>query len=117
MAEVGPRMHRLYYAGKASNWNLAEYFLRSVAKQLSLCAFSRPKYAEPIAEFLAETVEPLRAAIRNADAAAFAERYRAMVRRANEYHDAWGKPYLHWVCPSTPPDDLDLTAGVEETAR
>ncbi len=116
MAELGPRMHRLYYAGKAQNWRLAEYFFRSVVKQLNLCAFSRPKYEAPIKEFLAETCEPLRSAIRSSDADAFEEHYRAMVHRANEYHDQWGKPYLHWMCPTSPPDDLDLTAGLEDAA-
>jgi hypothetical protein len=42
MAEVGPRMHRLYYAASAGNWRLATYFYNSVVKQLKLSAFSRP---------------------------------------------------------------------------
>jgi hypothetical protein len=114
MAELGPRMHRLCFAGRAGNWQLAQYFFRSVVKQLNLCAFSRPKYAEPIAEFIAEACEPLGSAIRDKDPDAFEAHFAAAVRRANDYHDAWGKPYLHWVCPSSPPDDLDLAAGVPQ---
>ena len=52
MAELGPRMHRLYFAGSAGNWRLAEYYFRSVVKQLNLCAFSRPKYADAINAYL-----------------------------------------------------------------
>lgn len=113
MAEVGPRMHRLYYAGKAGNWRLAEYFYKSVVKQLALCAFSRPKYETPIKGFLAEDCEAVKAAIRRHDLVAFEAAYAHMVARANHYHDEWGKPYIHWICPDDPPRDLDLTAGLD----
>jgi hypothetical protein len=112
MAELGPRMHRLYFAGRAGNWRLAEYFYRSVVKQLSLCAFSLPKYETAINTYLGADCEPVRLAIKAADAGAFETAYAAMVRRANDYHDEFAKPYLHWVCPASPPDDLDLTAGL-----
>jgi hypothetical protein len=112
MAELGPRMHRLYFAGKAGNWRLADYFFRSVVKQLSLCAFSRPKYEQSINTYLASECEPVRAAIKSGDRDAFESAYAAMVTRANEYHDEFAKPYLHWVCPATPPEDLDFTAGL-----
>lgn len=111
MAELGPRVHRLCYAGRAGNWRLAEYFFRSVVKQLRLCAFSRPRYAAQIEAYLREDCAPVRAAIRAADTAAFEAAYQAMVDRANHYHEVFGKPYLRWVTPPAPPDDLDLTAG------
>jgi len=113
MAELGPRMHRLYYAGLAQNWGLAGYFYKSIVKQLNLCAFSRPKYETPIAAYLQDDCEPVRLAIRSHDVVAFTTSYAAMVDRANFYHDEWGKPYLHWVCPLSPPDDLDLQAGLD----
>jgi hypothetical protein len=112
MAEVGPRMHRLYFAGRAGNWPLAQYFFRSVIKQLSLCAFSRPKYELAINTYIADDCERLRLAIKNADGDAFESAYAAMVVRANDYHDEFAKPYLHWVCPASPPEDLDLMAGL-----
>jgi hypothetical protein len=113
MAELGPRMHRLYYAAQARNWRLADYYYKSIVKHLKLCAFSRPKYAEPIGTYLAEDCPMVAAAIRAADSRAFEQAYAAMVKRANDYHDDWGKPYVHWVCPSSPPSDLDLSAGVD----
>lgn len=112
MAEIGPRMHRLYFAGVEGNWRLAEYFFKSVVKQLKLCAFSRPKYEAHISAYLTEDCEPVRAAIRAHDGTAFEAAYSTMVRRANDYHDDWGKPYIHWVCPAAPPADLDLRAGM-----
>ena len=112
MAELGPRMHRLYFAGRAGNWRLADYFFRSVVKQLSLCAFSRPKYEEAINTYLTNDCESVRIAIKAGDGEAFESAYSAMVGRANAYHDEFAKPYLHWVCPPTPPEDLDFGAGL-----
>ncbi|HWF41969.1 MAG TPA: hypothetical protein VN683_07805 [Acidothermaceae bacterium] len=112
MAELGPRMHRLYFAGKAGNWRLADYFFRSVVKQLSLCAFSRPKYEEAINTYITTDCEPVRSAIKAADGEAFEVAYNAMVGRANAYHDEFAKPWLHWTCPRTPPEDLDFAAGL-----
>ena len=113
MAEVGPRAHRLYYAAKAGNWRLADYFFKSLVKQLRLCATSRPKYAPELAAYLEEDCPAVLTAIKSRDGAAFEPAYRHMVDRANDYHDRFKKPFIRWVTPPTPPDDLDLTAGAE----
>lgn len=115
MAELPARMHRLGYAGRAGNWPLATYFYRSVVKQLRLCAFSRPRYEPAISGFLAEDCDPVRAAIAARDPSAFGTAYDRMVQRANDYHAEFGKPYLVWRLPAAPPDDLDLTAGLEDS--
>ena len=114
MAELGPRMHRLYYAGRAGNWRLADYFFKSIVKQLRLCAFSRPQYADDIERYLADDLEPLKRALKDRDADAFEVNYQHVVDRANHYHIEWKKPYILWRTPATPPEDLDLTAGIEE---
>ncbi len=114
MAEVGTRTHRLYHAARAGNWRLAEYFYRSIVKQLRLCATSRPKYADEMAVYLDRDCLPVRDAIKAADGAAFEAAYQRMVDRANELHGVFGKPWIRWVTPPTPPEDLDLTAGVAE---
>jgi hypothetical protein len=114
MAEVGPRTHRLYYAGLAGNWRLADYFYRSMVKQLKLCATSRPKYDPDMTAFVDDDCVPVRDAIRDRDVAAFRSAYDRMVDRANHYHEVFGKPYIKWVTPAEPPHDLDLTAGASE---
>jgi hypothetical protein len=114
MAEVGPRAHRLYYAAMAGNWRLADYFFRSMVKQLKLCATSRPKYDADMAVYLDEDCAPVREAIRTRDVTTFESSYQRMVDRANHYHEVFGKPYIKWVTPSSPPEDLDLTAGAGE---
>ena len=112
MAELGPRMHRLGYAGQAGNWRLADYFYKSVVKQLRLCGASRPKYAEDIERYIVEDCEPVKTAIKQSDGQAFATAFSAMVDRGNHYHDVYAKPYIHWKLPASPPDDLDLRAGL-----
>jgi hypothetical protein len=111
MAEVGPRAHRLYYAGKAGNWRLADYFFKSLVKQLRLCATSRPKYDGDMTAYLDDDCAPVRDAIRSGDRQAFESAYARMIDRANHYHEVFGKPYIKWVTPAAPPDDLDLSAG------
>ena len=111
MAELGPRMHRLGYAGRAANWRLAEYFYKSVLKQLRLCGTSRPKYAADIERYIVEDCEPVRSALKTGSVEAFETAFAAMVDRGNHYHDVYAKPFIRWVLPASPPDDLDLSAG------
>ncbi len=112
MAEVGPRVHRTYYAAQAGNWPLAAYYWKSAVKQLRLCVESRPKYDPEMTDYLRDDCQPVTDAIKAADPVAFAAAYRKMVDRANALHVHYGKPFLVWVTPSSPPDDLDLTAGM-----
>ena len=114
MAEVGPRAHRLYYAAKAGNWRLADYFFKSLVKQLRLCATSRPKYDEDMTAYLEDDCAPVLKAIRSRDLPAFESSYGQMIDRANHYHEVFGKPYIKWVTPASPPEDLDLSAGAGE---
>lgn len=114
MAEVGARTHRLYYAAQARNWRLAEYFYRSIVKQLRLCATSRPKYAEEMERYLDTESRPVRDAIKAGDSAAFEAAYERWIERANELHGVFGKGWIRWVTPKTAPEELDFTAGVED---
>jgi len=112
MAEVGPRLHRCYHAAKAGNWPLAAYFAKSAAKQLALCAQSRPKYEPQMSDYLRDDFAPVTAAIKAGDLGAFETAWAVMVDRANELHVFFGKPYIGWKTPEQPPDDLDLRAGM-----
>ena len=112
MAEVGPRLHRCFYAAGAGNWPLAAYYCKSAAKQLALSAESRPKYEPQMSAYLRDDFAPVAAAIKAQDLTAFREAWTAMVDRANVLHDFFGKPYIGWKTPEQPPDDLDLRAGM-----
>ncbi|MCU1676753.1 MAG: hypothetical protein JWM93_1511 [Frankiales bacterium] len=108
MAELGPRMHRLYYSGLVGNWEAAAYFYRSAVKQLQLCAWSRPKYADAIGRYVAEDCAPVSAAIEGAHRDEFLASYQRMVDRANDYHRAFSYGFIVWKTPAHPPEDLDL---------
>jgi hypothetical protein len=112
MAEVGPRLHRCYFAAQAGNWPLAAYYSKSAVKQLALSADSRPKYEPEMAAYLADDYAPVTAAIKAQDRTAFEAAWTVMVDRANALHGVFGKPYIGWKTPSAPPDDLDLRAGL-----
>jgi hypothetical protein len=108
MAEISERARRLYYAGTLGNWAAAGYFARTLAKQLRASAFSRPKYAAAMEEFVETDLAPLRDAVNARDGAAFAAAWDALVRRINDRHEEFGKAYLVYKTPDTPPPDLDL---------
>ena len=110
MAEVGPRVHRMYYAAKAGNWPLAAYFSKSVVKQLQLSVQSRPKYDPEMSDYLRDDYAPVMVAIKAQDIAAFESAYTSMVDRANELHGVFGKPYIAWRTPEQPPDALETIA-------
>jgi hypothetical protein len=113
MAEVGPRLHRCVFAARAGNWPLAAYFAKSAAKQLALCAQSRPKYQPEMSEYLRDDFAPVTAAIKAQDLATFEAAWTVMVDRANVLHGFFGKPYIGWQTPTSPPEDLDLRAGMD----
>jgi hypothetical protein len=102
----------MYYAATAGNWQLAAYFCKSVVKQLKLSVESRPKYDPEMTDYLRDDYAPVSAAIKSEDAEAFEAAYEHMVKRANDLHGVFGKPYIGWKTPDTPPDDLDLRAGM-----
>lgn len=108
MAELGPRMHRLYYAAKAGNWPLARYFLNESRSLLKISVVVRPKYEEAMAAFLADDVPPVVRAIDDRDWPAFERAFAAMIERGNRYHGEFGKPWIRWRTPEQPPADLDL---------
>jgi hypothetical protein len=112
MAEVGPRLHRCYFAALAGNWPLAAYYAKSAAKQLALSADSRPKYEPEMTAYLRDDFAPVSAAIKAQDREAFLSAWPAMVDRANVLHGVFGKPFIGWKTPERPPDDLDLLAGL-----
>jgi hypothetical protein len=108
MAEIAERARRLYWAATYGNWPAAGYFCRTLGKSLRDSAFSRPKYAAAMEEFLEVDYAPLREAVSNADGAAFAAAWEHVVRRVNHWHEEFGKGYLVYRTPDTPPPDLDL---------
>jgi hypothetical protein len=109
MPQVGARIWKCYYAGKAGNVPLAKFQLKEAINLMEKGAFLRPKYEENMAKFIAEECEAVRKAIESEDWDGFEDAFQAMVDAANAYHDVYDKSFLRWKVPDTPPPDLDMT--------
>lgn len=108
MPEIGTRTWKLYYAGKAKNWALANYQWKEAKQLFELGAFMRPKHAAALEEYLRDSWAPIGAAIKAESLEKFLEAFDRAVADANAWHEKKEKPYIRWKVPSEPPPDLDL---------
>jgi hypothetical protein len=108
MPEIANRLWRAGYAARAGAWPLARWQLTEMRKLFLLCTLTRPKYADDIAEYLHDDVQPLLDAVEARDPARFATRLGEAVDAANEFHRRWDKGFIVWKLPEMPPPDLDL---------
>jgi len=109
MVEVSERWWILYYAAKGGNWILARHEFGELRKTMQMAGVIRPKYAEPLAGFIAEKLKPVEDAIRKNDLSALERAYREATDAANEMHGELGYSYIEWRLPETPPQHLRLT--------
>ncbi len=110
MPEIANRFWRAAYAARAARWRLARWQLSEMVKLFQLCTITRPKYADDIAEYLHDDVEPLLAAVAAEDLSAFESRLWEAIDAANQFHRRWDKGFIVWKLPETSPPDLDLSA-------
>jgi hypothetical protein len=108
MASVGNAWWKCAYAARGGNWELAAYFARRVRGLQRKLAQIRPKYAEDLAAFEREHVDPVLASLGAHNGPAFEGAYASATEKANVLHVKWAKPYIRWVLPDEPPKDLDL---------
>jgi hypothetical protein len=109
MPEIGARIWKCYYAGKAKNKALARFQLKEAVNLMEMGVLLRPKYTDNMFKFIEEEVEVLKQAIDKEDWEAFDASFDAMVDAANAYHELYDKGYLKWKIPDQPPPDLDMT--------
>ncbi len=109
MVEISDRYWVLYYAAQGGNWDLARHEFSELRKTMQLAGVVRPKYAEPLAGFIAEKLKPVEDAIRAKDWKAFEIAYRETADAANEMHREFGYAYIEWRLPATPPQHLRLS--------
>jgi hypothetical protein len=110
MPQVGARIWKCYYAGKARNQKLAKFQLSEAVNLMEKGAILRPKYSDDMDEFISGIVATIRTAIESADWDAFDGAFDTMIDEANAYHEKYDKGFLRWKMPDEPPPDLDLTA-------
>ncbi|MCL5047206.1 MAG: hypothetical protein M1374_00160 [Firmicutes bacterium] len=108
MIELSTRMSTCWWAAKYENFDLARYQMSESIKLLKTSVILRPKYGADVIEFIESYCIKLRDSLVNRDLVLFTELFNEMVTVANELHEKYGKGYLIWKVPSTPPGDLDL---------
>ncbi len=108
MPQVGVRIWKCYYAGKAKNQPLARFQLKEAVNLMEKGAFVRPKYSDNMAKFIDEEVAAVKKAIETEDWEGFEDAFHAMVNAANAYHEVYDKEFLRWKIPDHPPPDLDM---------
>src|SRR3989441_4834505 len=103
MPEIGARIWKCYYAGKAKNQPLARFQLKEAVNLMEKGAFLRPKYHENMDSFIATELDAVKKAIEAQDWDTFETAFHAMVDAANAYHDFYDKSFLQWKIPAEPP--------------
>jgi hypothetical protein len=109
MPEVGARIWKCFYAGKAKNKPLARFQLKEAVNLMEMGVLLRPKYTDNMYKFIEEQVEVVKAAIEDEDWGKFEAAFHEMVDCANAYHEVYDKPFLKWKIPDMPPPDMDMT--------
>ena len=109
MPEVGVRIWKCYYAGKAKNKPLAAFQLKEAVNLMEMGVLLRPKYTDNMYKFIEEQVEVVKQAIEAEDWDKFEAAFHEMIDHANAYHEEYDKEFLRWKIPEMPPPDLDMT--------
>jgi hypothetical protein len=106
MKEVGDRYTRTYYAAKGGNWKLAAYQLNMVRTAFRTARVTRPKFADDLAAFDAEYLQPVFKAIHDQDWKKFEEAFGRGEEGSDAYHEKRGYPHIRYLLPKDPPSNL-----------
>jgi hypothetical protein len=106
MKVVGERFTETYYAAKGGNWKLAAHHLSEIRVQFRIAKVTRPKFADDLAAFDQEYLQPIFKAIRDQNWAEFEMTFRKGEGGSDVYHDKRGYPHIRYVLPKEPPSDL-----------
>lgn len=109
MSRVSHLWGTCWYAARGGNWDLAAFYLRRTRSELRALIVTRPKYAQQLRQFEAESLEPVARSLVSRDLASFEAAYADAVERANSLHVETGYAYIRWRLPDRSPEaGLDL---------
>jgi hypothetical protein len=102
------RHAKLWFAGKAGNWDLASYEVDEIKEGLGDAASLYPTHeGAPVAEMIKTIIDPrierLEKAIEAKSGAQFAAAFDELTKGCNSCHAAAGKPFIRIQRPSEPP--------------
>jgi hypothetical protein len=116
MTDVAYQFAELWFAGRAKNWPLADFFLNETRSHIAWTIRIRPvrrdSAGNPVdIKTLFDMIsngqlKNLADAVKARDEARFEASYKQMLNGCNNCHIAADKPYLHVVIPQTPPQTI-----------
>jgi len=106
----GIQLHfgKLYFAGQAGNWKLADFELDEITENLDNAAAMRPeengvKLGGVVDAFKQSQLADLKRAVDNHDARAFHQKYVESMAMCNSCHASTGRPFIVITEPTAPP--------------
>ena len=109
MLALARRMHVMYFACKADNWELGRYQLRGIRKILNNAALTRPKYKAALEQFSKDHVDGLDEAMRRQSWEDFDRLVAGAIEASDRYHAQLGYAYVRYRIPGDPPADYLLS--------
>ena len=106
MKVVGERYTMTYQAAKGGNWKLSAYQLNQVRALFRTAKVTRPKFADDLAAFDWEYLQPVCKAIHDKDWREFDSAFKRGMLGSDLYHDKRGVGYVRYSLPDNPPSNL-----------
>lgn len=116
MTDVGFQFANLWFAGQKKNWPLADFYLNEARQHIRWTIRIRPVRKDPagnsvdlnpIFDSINDGIlNKLKQSIDNKDVAQFEAAYKQTLAGCYSCHQASGKPYLHPVVPTEPPQTI-----------
>jgi hypothetical protein len=116
MTDVGFQFANLWFAGQKKNWPLADFYLNEARQHIQWTIRIRPVRKDPAGNPVdlnpifdainGGILTKLKQAIEGQDSAHFEAAYKQTLQGCYSCHQASGKPYLHPVVPTDPPQTI-----------
>jgi len=106
MKVVGERYTLTYYAAKGGNWKLAAYQLNHLRAAFRTARITRPKFAEDLATFDKEYLQPIFKAIHDQNWEEFEAAFKRGEIGSDFYHEKRGISYIRYTLPAQVPSNL-----------
>jgi len=106
MKVVGERYTLTYYAAKGGNWKLAAYQLNQLRAAFRTAKITRPRFAEDLAAFDKEYLQPIFKAIHDQNWDEFEASFKRGELGSDFYHEKRGVSYIRYILPAQFPSNL-----------
>jgi len=108
MSGIQLHFSKLYFAGQAGNWKLADFELDEITENLDNAAALRPeengvKLGGVVDAFKQSQLTELKRAVDNHDAEGFRKQYLESMAVCNSCHASTGRPFIVITTPTAPP--------------